>query len=206
MNALDLAAMLNGREYREEITKSEARMAKDAGLVVVFGASDDLMEFRGAIDDEIGAYDGGTAYLTADGMLQNECELDDCPHFEKLKASATTIEALWSAEPDYSWTFKTDIPHSTFEIIETGEGPYCRGIVFALADVGKVADWRGRVIAEKADLDGRLEKLDAMIASPMFAGLGMTLEASNLLHEQATAMRRLSLILGKRLDLSEVEA
>ncbi len=132
------AALLNGREYRSEITKDEAAQAKAAGLVVVYGASDDLMEFDGAISDETGCYGGDTAYISADGLLTNDCSDDDCPHFEKIKGAAATIEALWCDEPDYSWTYKTDIPHATFEVVEDGE-PYCRGIVFALADLAAIA-------------------------------------------------------------------
>lgn len=55
MNAKEFAAMLNGREYRREITKAEEKEAKAAGLIVAFGASDDNLELRGAVDDEIGA-------------------------------------------------------------------------------------------------------------------------------------------------------
>lgn len=134
MDAKELAALLNGREYGEVITKPEADQAKRHGLVVVYGASDDLMEFEGAIYDELSAYNGTTAYLTSAGLLENDRHNDECPHFAKQKQSAATIEALWAKEGDYSWTFKTDIPHETFEIVEDGE-PYCRGIVFALADV-----------------------------------------------------------------------
>jgi hypothetical protein len=36
-----------------EINKAEERQAKDAGLVVVFGYSDDGVELRGAIHDEV---------------------------------------------------------------------------------------------------------------------------------------------------------
>lgn len=134
MNTKELAAMLSGREYRKEISHNEAAAASVSGLVVVFGASDDLMEFRGAISDEIGAYEGATAYLDATGLLTNDCENDECPHFGKLKERAQTIDALWCEEDGYSWTFSTKIPHETFEILEDGE-PYCRGIVFALADI-----------------------------------------------------------------------
>jgi hypothetical protein len=132
--AKQFAAKLVGATYRNVISKELAAEAKAAGLVVVYGMSDDLMEFDGAIYDELGGYNGETAYLTSAGLLQNECDHDECPHFEKLKEQAATIEALWCAEGDYSWTFKTDIPHETFEITEDGE-TYCRGIVFALADV-----------------------------------------------------------------------
>jgi len=134
MNAKDLAALLNGREYGKEITNEEAAQAEQSGLVVVYGASDDLMEFCGAISDEVGCSDGGTAYLNSEGLLENKCDDSDCPYFAKLKEQAATIEALWCKEEGYSFTYKTDIPHETFEIVEDGE-PYCRGIVFSLSDV-----------------------------------------------------------------------
>lgn len=133
MNTKELAALLDGREYLHEITKEESAAANDAGLVVAFGASDDLMEFRGAINDELGAYDGTTAYLTSDGLLKNDCEDDCCPYFKKIKATAATILSIWDRD-GYSWLYQTAIPHVTFEIFEDGE-TYCRGIVFALADV-----------------------------------------------------------------------
>lgn len=134
-----LAAVLTGREYPFHISKQEAEQAKAAGLVVVYGASDDLMEFEGAIYDELGAWDGTTAYLTSAGLLgKNECDNDECPYFKQAKKqakkSAQVIKALWCKEGEYSWTFKTEIPHSTFEVVEDGE-PYCRGIVFRLEDV-----------------------------------------------------------------------
>lgn len=136
MNAKELAAQLDGAEYSLTIDAETQKAAKAAGLVIVYGASDDLMEFNGAIYDEIGAYEGTTAYLTPAGLLENDCDNDDCPHFEKLKATAVTIEALWDPGDGYSWKYKTEIPHECFEIVEGGE-PYCRGIVFALADVAR---------------------------------------------------------------------
>lgn len=133
MTKEEFAARLNGREYLEEITKAEEAEAKQLGLVVIFGASDDLMEFRGAIDEEGGACGGTTAYFNADGLLQNECEDEGCPYFEKIKKSAKTIKALWNTD-GYSWTYETDIPHATFDIMEDGE-KYCRGIVFSMSDL-----------------------------------------------------------------------
>lgn len=133
MQKEELAALLNGREYGKETTKAERLEAEAHGLVVVYGASDDLMEFRGAIEDEVSCWNGGTAYLTRDGLLQNDCDNDDCPHFEKMKKAAATIEAVWDKD-GYSWIYETAIHHATFEILEDGE-KYCRGIVFYLVDV-----------------------------------------------------------------------
>lgn len=138
MNAAELAAQLNGREYRHEVTREEAVAAKAAGLVIVYGASDDLMEFEGAIHDEAGVYDGGAVLVDAKGMLDRS-QIDDddgeaIADYVARKKGARQIEALWAKEGDYSWTYKTDIPHATFEVVEDGE-PYCRGLVFAVADL-----------------------------------------------------------------------
>lgn len=133
MNAKELAQLLNGRECRNEITSDEEKLAKENNLVVVFGESDDLMEFRGAIDDEVDCYDGGTAYLTKKGVIQNECDDKYCPYFEELQEQAEQIHAIWD-NGDYLWSYKTDIPHETFEIFEDGEKE-CQGIVFSMNDL-----------------------------------------------------------------------
>lgn len=132
MTKEELAARLNGNTYGDECTHDDAAAAKAAGLVIVYGASDDLMEFEGAIHDEVGCFDGGEAWVDKDGVLDRDaCDDDDAlAEFVARKKSARRIEAVWGYG-GYSWTYRTDIPHATFEIVEDGE-PYCRGIVFAL--------------------------------------------------------------------------
>lgn len=133
MTPQEFAALLNGREYISEITDDEANQAFDFGLVVVFGASDDLAELRGKIDDEIGCYDGGTIYLNSSGLVKNACHDSECPYFEEEKKAAAKIEVVFYRD-GYTWVYETDIPHATFDILEEGE-KYCRGIVFRLSDV-----------------------------------------------------------------------
>lgn len=142
-----LAAQLNGRQYGDEITKDEERDAKESGLVVIFGYSDDNMEIRGVIHDEIGAGDDSTFRIGKSGIL----EPWDDRHEEKTKEDArkwfamekeciATIRARFGCE-GYSWIYETTIPHATFEILEDGESEnsqYCRGIVFAVADLPKI--------------------------------------------------------------------
>ena len=135
-----LAGLLTGREYGKEMAKEEEMQAKAAGLIVIFGASDDLMEFRGFVDDERGA--PTVALIDAKGLLpfREDIERDD----EALKdyfaraPQVRAVDALWCKEDDYSWTFRTDVPHATFEIVDDGE-PYCRGIVIDVADLGGAA-------------------------------------------------------------------
>lgn len=69
MTKEQLAYLLNGREYTNEITKEEEREAKNSGLLVIFGASDDLIELRGAIYDEVGAINGGEVRIGKNGNL-----------------------------------------------------------------------------------------------------------------------------------------
>ena len=108
MTLKEFAKMLDGREYLHEITKEEETLAKELGFVVVFGYSDDNAELRGAIDDEIGCYDGGV--LEHDGLPSVICA-DWCPK-----------------DIDCSWAYSTSIPHENFNIYEDGE-LYCVSIV-----------------------------------------------------------------------------
>lgn len=133
MIAKEIATLLDGMEYGEEIPKHDLQYAKENGAVIVFGASDDLMEFRGAITDELGGYGGNKAYLDKHGLIKNECDNEDCPYFIEKRTHAICIEAIWDSE-GYSWIFKTAIPHETFEIFDN-EKKYCRGIVFRLEDL-----------------------------------------------------------------------
>lgn len=135
MTPTELAQMLDGAEYGLDDRKEELNLARENGLVVVYGYSDDLMEFEGAIRDEVGCYEGGKALLTADGVLNNlmdECDFHDCKFYKLAAKNAKAIKAVWCAPgSEYAWTYETDIPHSAFRVLEGGE-PYCEGIVFSI--------------------------------------------------------------------------
>lgn len=111
MTIFDFAEKLNGREYMSEITALEEEIAKELGFVVVFGYSDDNAEFRGAIEDEVGCFDGGRVFEEGDKY----------------------IDAVWG-KGEFDWTFNTNIPHATFDIFEDNE-KYCKGIVFKRSDI-----------------------------------------------------------------------
>jgi hypothetical protein len=137
MTKEELAALLNGREYLQEISKEEAAQAAESGLVVIYGASDDLVELEGAIYDEAGCFDGGTIYLDAKGLIPGERDDDwddeEMADYFARKPKAIRVEAVWSEYVPPCWTYQTDRPHATFEIVEDGE-PYCRGIVIDLKE------------------------------------------------------------------------
>ena len=124
MTAKDLAARLNGREYLNEIMPEEEREAESNGLVVVLGYSDDNMMFIGAIDDEVGAFEGTTVCIDhGEGVV---------PVGEG--APENIIKAVWHDAGEPCWSFETSIPHETFNIYEDGE-LFCVGIVFSMDDL-----------------------------------------------------------------------
>lgn len=139
-----LADLLHGRLIGHEITPAEEAQAKAAGLVVVFGYSDDNVELRGAIDDEVAAWEGTVLRVCADGLLPDwdvdkfTDEATAETYFRRKAAGFKQIEALWCPDGmNLAWAYKTDIPHATFDVMEDGS-VFSRGIVFALADVGAI--------------------------------------------------------------------
>lgn len=124
MNIKDFAKNIDGKQYGyPQFTKEELRIAEENGFVIVCGASDDLMEFYGAITSEGDCFDGGTVWFNKGGVIDAPATTGD-----------KSIDALWSKEDDITWTYKTDIPHETFMVYEDDE-KYCRGIVFSIADL-----------------------------------------------------------------------
>ena len=120
MTAKEMAERLNGCQYGNEITRAEAQLAKENGLVVVYGYSDDNMEFDGAIYEEIGCWGGGYAYINRSGMLEDpHCDSkEECKYFQSASKDCKKIKACWDAPGKAPWTFETDIPHETFNVYE----------------------------------------------------------------------------------------
>lgn len=129
----ELRDKLHGREYGHEMDGIDEEELKRNNIVIVFGYSDDNVEFRGAIDDEIGCGEKTIIYLDDNGILTNKCDSgDDCPYFkEVLKHSNKRIECIWNQD-GYSWIYEPiNITYMEFDIMENGE-KYCRGIIFHL--------------------------------------------------------------------------
>ena len=127
MELKEFANLIDGRQYDYRMfTKEELQLAKDNRIVIVTGASDDLVELEGAITDEGDCWEGGKIYVKAipNGGIVHNCERSDVFGFT----------AKWCEEKDkngkiISWTYDVPIEHETFVIYEDDE-PYCRGFVF----------------------------------------------------------------------------
>jgi hypothetical protein len=143
MTVKEWAEKISGIEYPAgELQKLNKEMAAD-GVIAAYGDSDDLLEFRGAIDDEISALEGVAAKLfrRADGtadLLEN-MEKNQTHEFNRAQIDQmSVVKAAWCPEePEASWLIETEIPHEKFDIMEDGE-LFCRGAVFHIDDVRRI--------------------------------------------------------------------
>lgn len=129
----EIVMALEGTSYNDEIMESKVDaikgIAKSSGIVIVFGRSDDLIEFRGAINAELDAWRGGRYVVSPDGVIELENGTPDKPNM---------ITAHWPM-----WRYETSIPHKEFTVYmdkpEEGEEMfaevYCTGIAFYLKDL-----------------------------------------------------------------------
>lgn len=118
MQALkDLAAKLNGVQYAvNPIPSKFVHQAKEQGIIIVHGASDDLIELCGAYNGEGDCYDGGICYFNRRGT----CSVVNADF---------SIQAIWNNKKDPVWTYQVSYPYERFMMWES-DIPYCEGIVF----------------------------------------------------------------------------
>lgn len=144
-NMTDWAYLLNGRQYRSELSREEERQAFQDGMLIVFGASDDLLEFRGVFHDELGAYNGTKAEIDCKGSKPvwkhgDEKGFDEAKEFfarEGLRSF--TVVAEWDVG-DFSWIVSIDVANSHGDgpnccpfLIKEDDEQYCRGLVIDFA-------------------------------------------------------------------------
>ena len=139
-----LQVMLDACDRRKCLDKEIIDFAKENGLVIVYGHSDDCIEFEGAIYDEAYVGNGSVVYILPEGKILGEpdCDCDAAKReYESLKKGAKSISVKWCRDSDDNgeaipWTYSTDINHQTFRVLEDeGKSLYCVGLVFSLKDL-----------------------------------------------------------------------
>jgi hypothetical protein len=147
MTELELfASKLNGRQYRDEITAEEELEAKEKGFLVVFGASDDLMEVRGVVSAEFNVYctDGTLLFYfyEKESVIQYTSKMSDRPEYEtvleilqdfnvpflKIEVEEHAKRYEDGDEEAFTWNYSTEANYATFDIFDDGEN-YCKGLV-----------------------------------------------------------------------------
>lgn len=140
MTKEQFAAQMGIREIGDEISTEAEKVAKQCGLLVVFGYSDDTVEFCGLFRDERSAGDSTTFRMDEVGILKSWEQVVDEGADEKeaeryfaSKGKGKEMTAFFD-EGNVSWTFKTTIPHATFNVMDGGE-IFCIGLVIERKDL-----------------------------------------------------------------------
>ena len=156
----DLAKLLDGNEYRDE-TYNEygidvCDICKKNKWIIIYGASDDLIEFNGFIDDEDGANDGALCKLVKPGDFYLEDEIDETykkakdymfvpineEELEVIKNNNYTnncvIEMLWCpGGTNMSWQVNVrGVPFAKFNVMEDDE-VYCEAAIIDISNFVK---------------------------------------------------------------------
>lgn len=133
----NFASRISGQEYPLNDRTLDIEYAKANNLVIAFGSSDDLLEFRGAIYEELGAYEGTLSYILNGKAVQKSEFEDDYIILQKYniltEKPLTTVQSFWCPEGlDASWLIKVEgLESAPFDVMKDGE-LYCRGAVFLL--------------------------------------------------------------------------
>lgn len=125
MNIHNYSKMLGIRLKGNEVPYDIIKLAKANNYLIFFGHSDNTIEICSCRYYEFDAYKSTTLYITHNCVYHEN---------EVHPTAAYPVHARFTEQSRKStvmWSFTTDIPHETFNIMENGE-LYCRGIVIDL--------------------------------------------------------------------------
>lgn len=120
MNTKEWVEKLNNIEYPAVEIWDMRKELENNGIVVVYGASDDLIEIEGAIQDEGDCYKDRKFYLNKDGLTDK---------------SEYYIKVTHPHNGTVQFEYDTNIPNvEWFNVVEEGD-LYCKGFVFNKNDL-----------------------------------------------------------------------
>lgn len=149
-----LASLINGRQYRNELTEADIAYAREHKLLICYAASDDLAEVRGFVDEEFSVGDNTfTASFNEWGYRptwEQLTESDIVTQHDYRKwfeqECLPVVEVRWEFCPDgydLTWLVSASCPSTelfdgdtlftvlcceVFDVMEGGE-VFCRGLV-----------------------------------------------------------------------------
>ena len=137
-NIYDLAKLLNNNSYYNELDNPYnidiEEICKKNKWIILFPYSDDLLELRGYISDEIGAFNGGDYYLIKKGDFYEDTEEENTYHkslsdniIETSNKSDAHIFVKWCDDKykPYIWYIDTDYTDvAYFDILDEDSEDY----------------------------------------------------------------------------------
>jgi len=131
--------LLHGRQNGKVLFQKEENIASMNGWTVIYGCSDDLIEFEGYISEEMSQYGSDSLHIV---KKKDSLEvLDDYDYnninqkFEEYNIKLPSVKILFNNNhDDYYWYIYSDVPYLSFDIMEDDE-KFCRGIIIDKIDI-----------------------------------------------------------------------
>lgn len=108
-----LKSELEGSSYPLMLSEKVQNTLQREGFLLVLGDDENGVELKGAINRKIKAINKITPIILSD---------------------TKEINAVKSDADDLLWKFETDIPCSTFTIVDFNE-PFCKGLIINIEDI-----------------------------------------------------------------------
>ena len=128
MTLKEFAEKLENQPYRGFPDENLAQLAKENDIVILYGASDDLIEADGAIRDELSKWAPNkwskTFYITKNKSLSFS-KTANCLQYR--------FKVFWGSD-DWTWRFTTGVQHEVFHLYDD-DYAFCEGIIFYLKDL-----------------------------------------------------------------------
>lgn len=118
----EIKSRIDKIDIKQEIPKDVQVLAKDNNILIAYGGSDDLLELRGAINEEYGAWEGfDPRVMSGDGRREIEV-------LKKLLSIDLVMNWCPNDELSGNFTLKEGVEFEEFDIIEDEE-VFCRGVI-----------------------------------------------------------------------------
>lgn len=167
---------MTAKEYAEQmperhgyrLTKDEAQLAADNGLVVITGRGvtflgDQLLDVHlfGALCGKYHMCHGADILLTS-AMAADipECGSRYCKFFKMAMAGAKKVMFFQNGRQGAQWKIKTEIPHESFPVYD-GDTYICDGVVICVDDLPQQA----HVEADYAYTEQLMQAADMILAA-----------------------------------------
>lgn len=126
ITAKELAAQIDGRRRKNELTKEEKALALQSGLLIILAAGGDGLFLEGAIQDEYDQQSRFTFHVsknTNNGLWE----------IEKKRGGNLQFSFKCNTKLNHAFEISTSLEHCKFTVLdEDGDGLYCIGLVIDL--------------------------------------------------------------------------
>jgi len=147
-----IAKAMNMVVYGEEDSVANKELfaeAKEHGILIIFGYSDDIIELRGTLYDEIGVFYGKDFTELDEDEIEEFKENQEWESVEILKK--LELKAMWHGKIDgklvknveeVPWTYSINlsIPYDDFAVVECKDeelfvAEFCMGLVIDISSI-----------------------------------------------------------------------